>query len=174
MNASYSNSFRCFHSSRSSSAGSNGPSRLKRTSSCGLATVEIGSSCRKPSRRTVSSTPSAEPSSACARTAIRRACSVDTLREFAPMAAGSYGGSARLVALLGQPVAHSLSPLMQNAAFAARGLDWAYVACEVAPERLGAAVRGLAALGFEGANVTVPHKVAAAGLCDEADGDAVN
>ena len=63
---------------------------------------------------------------------------------------------------------------MQNAAFAARGLDWAYVACEVAPERLEEAIRGLAALGFAGANVTIPHKEAAARLCDEADGDAVN
>lgn len=90
------------------------------------------------------------------------------------MGAGSYGGSTRLVALLGQPVAHSLSPRMQNAAFAARGLDWAYVACEVAPDRLEAAIRGLAALGFAGANVTIPHKEAAARLCDEADGDAVN
>jgi shikimate dehydrogenase len=90
------------------------------------------------------------------------------------MAAGSYGGSTRLVALLGQPVAHSPSPRMQNAAFAARGLDWVYVACEVAPERLEAAIRGLAALGFAGANVTIPHKEAAARLCDEVDGDAVN
>jgi shikimate dehydrogenase len=90
------------------------------------------------------------------------------------MAARSYGGSTRLVALLGQPVAHSLSPGMQNAAFAARGLDWAYVACEVAPERLEAAIHGLAALGFAGANVTIPHKEPAARLCDEADGDAVN
>jgi shikimate dehydrogenase len=92
------------------------------------------------------------------------------------MAPGSYEPTAttRLVALLGQPVAHSLSPRMQNAAFAARGLDWAYVACEVAPERLEAAVRGLQALGFAGANVTIPHKQAAAALCDEADGDAVN
>ena len=55
-----------------------------------------------------------------------------------------------LVALLGHPVAHSLSPRMQNAAFAARGLDWTYVALDVAPERLEAAVRGLAALGFVG------------------------
>jgi shikimate dehydrogenase len=80
----------------------------------------------------------------------------------------------RLVALLGHPVSHSLSPRMQNAAFAARGLDWAYVACDVEPERLAAAIRGLAALGFAGANVTIPHKRAAAELCDEADGDAVN
>ena len=83
-------------------------------------------------------------------------------------------GSTRLVALLGQPVAGSLSPRMQNAAFAARALDWAYVACEVAPEHLEAAAGGLVALGFAGANVTTPHKEAAGELCDEAEGPAVN
>jgi shikimate dehydrogenase len=80
----------------------------------------------------------------------------------------------RLVALLGHPVAQSLSPRMQNAAFAARGLDWAYVALDVPPERLDAAVRGLAAAGFVGANVTAPHKLATARLCDEADAESVN
>jgi shikimate dehydrogenase len=84
------------------------------------------------------------------------------------------GGETRLVALLGHPVAHSLSPRMQNAAFAARALDWAYVALDVAPERLADAVRGLAAAGFVGANVTTPHKLAAARLCEEADADSVN
>jgi shikimate dehydrogenase len=74
------------------------------------------------------------------------------------------GPSTRLVALLGHPVAHSLSPRMQNAAFAARGLDWAYVALDVPPERLEEAVRGLAACGFAGANVTAPHKLAVAEL----------
>jgi shikimate dehydrogenase len=82
--------------------------------------------------------------------------------------------STRLVALLGHPVSHSLSPRMQNAAFAARGLDWAYVALDVPPERFEEALRGLVAAGFAGANVTIPHKRAAAALCDEADGDAVN
>lgn len=66
------------------------------------------------------------------------------------------------VVLLGHPVEHSLSPRMQNAAFAARGLDWAYVALDVPPEHLEDAVRGLAALGFAGANVTAPHKAAVA------------
>jgi shikimate dehydrogenase len=80
----------------------------------------------------------------------------------------------RLVALLGHPVAHSLSPRMQNTAFAARGLDWAYVALDVVPEALADAVRGLAASGFAGANVTAPHKLAAAKLCDEADAESVN
>jgi len=47
---------------------------------------------------------------------------------------------------------------MQNAAFAARGLDWTYVALDVEPDRLEGAVRGLEALGFAGANVTAPYK----------------
>jgi shikimate dehydrogenase len=84
------------------------------------------------------------------------------------------GSETRLVALIGQPVAHSLSPRMQNAAFSARGLDWAYIALDVPPERLAEAVRGLAAAGFAGANVTAPHKLAAAQLCDETDAESVN
>jgi shikimate dehydrogenase len=84
------------------------------------------------------------------------------------------GGATRLVGLLGQPVAGSLSPRMQNAAFAARALDWAYVPVDVSPARLGEAVAGLGSLGFAGANVTVPHKEAVVALCDEAEGDAVN
>jgi shikimate dehydrogenase len=72
------------------------------------------------------------------------------------------GAETRLVALLGHPVSGSLSPRMQNAAFAARGLDWAYVALDVAPADFETAVRGLAVAGFAGANVTAPHKPAAA------------
>jgi shikimate dehydrogenase len=72
--------------------------------------------------------------------------------------------STRLVALIGDPVVHSLSPRMQNAAFAARGFDWGYVALAVPAERLAEAVRGLGALGFAGANVTAPHKLAVAQL----------
>jgi shikimate dehydrogenase len=78
------------------------------------------------------------------------------------------------VALLGKPVAESLSPRMQNAAFAAAGLDWRYVALEVEADALGETVRALPRSGFVGANVTIPHKEAAAALCDEAEGDAVN
>src|SRR5207344_342426 len=54
---------------------------------------------------------------------------------------------------------------MHNAAFAALDLDWAYVALPTAPERLAEAVRGLAALGFAGANVTAPHKLAVTEFC---------
>ena len=56
---------------------------------------------------------------------------------------------------------------MHNAAYAALGLDWAYVPLPVAPERVGDAVRGLVALGFAGANVTVPHKQAVIPYLDE-------
>jgi shikimate dehydrogenase len=83
-------------------------------------------------------------------------------------------GTTRVVALLGHPVAHSLSPRMQNAAFAARGLDWTYVALDVPPDRFAEALRGLAVAGLAGANVTAPHKLAAAALCDERDADSVN
>jgi shikimate dehydrogenase len=78
------------------------------------------------------------------------------------------------VALLGLPVRDSLSPRMQNAAFAAVGLNWEYVALEVETEALAETVRGLAAGGYAGANVTIPHKQAAATLSDEAEGESVN
>jgi shikimate dehydrogenase len=63
---------------------------------------------------------------------------------------------------------------MQNAAFAARALNWAYVPLRVEPAELERAVRALVALGFPGANVTIPHKQAVVALCDEADDEAVN
>lgn len=78
-------------------------------------------------------------------------------------------GSTRLVGLIGMPVEDSLSPVMQNAAFAARGLDWAYLPLAVEAGRLEAAIQGLAALGFSGANVTAPYKLAAAALCETAE-----
>jgi shikimate dehydrogenase len=83
-------------------------------------------------------------------------------------------GTTRLVGLIGNPVAGSLSPRMQNAAFAARGLDWAYVPLPVERERLREAVAGLVALGFAGANVTAPYKTQVAELCDEVDAGSVN
>ena len=76
------------------------------------------------------------------------------------------GGTTALVGLLRDPKVGSLSPRMQNAAFASLALDVAYVPLGVAPADLEDAVRGLVALGFLGANVTTPHKLAAAALCD--------
>jgi shikimate dehydrogenase len=77
---------------------------------------------------------------------------------------------SRQVALLGKPVAESLSPRMQNAAFEAAGLDWEYVALEVEPAALAETVHRLRLEGWAGANVTIPHKRAAAAP----DGEAVN
>ena len=77
------------------------------------------------------------------------------------------GGGTRLAGVIGWPVEHSRSPQMHNAAYAALGMDWAYVAMPVAPARLEEALRGAAALGFAGLNVTIPHKQAAAAICDE-------
>jgi shikimate dehydrogenase len=71
-------------------------------------------------------------------------------------------GETRLVGLLGDPVSGSFSPLLHNAAFAVRGLNWCYVPLEVREEHLEAALGGLVALGFAGANVTTPHKLAVA------------
>ena len=82
-------------------------------------------------------------------------------------------GATTLVGILGWPVEQSLSPRMHNAAFAALGLDWAYVALPTPPDRLEDAVRGLAALGFTGANVTTPHKLAVTAYCDT-DAPSVN
>jgi len=67
--------------------------------------------------------------------------------------------------ILGDPVAHSLSPAMQNAAFAALGIDAIYVPFPVRAEGLAATIAGLHAAGVAGLNVTVPHKEAAAALC---------
>lgn len=83
------------------------------------------------------------------------------------------GAGTRLVGLIGWPVAGSLSPRMHGAAFAASGLDWVYVALPVEPGRgrLRQAVRGLAAAGFAGVNVTSPYKQEVVDECDEVDDD---
>lgn len=80
--------------------------------------------------------------------------------------------NTQLLGLLGWPVGHSLSPAMHNAAAADLGLNIAYVPLPVAPEQLPVAVRGLAAVGFRGVNVTVPHKQAAMALVDTLTKDA--
>jgi shikimate dehydrogenase len=85
----------------------------------------------------------------------------------------TISGTTTLVGIIGWPVEHSLSPRMHNAAFAALGLDWAYVPLPTPLDRLEDAVRGLAALGFAGANVTTPHKLAVVEQC-ETDVPSVN
>jgi len=82
------------------------------------------------------------------------------------------GGATRVVAVVGWPVAHSLSPVIHNAAFAALEMDWTYVALPVEPGAVPEAVAGVRALGFAGANVTMPHKEAVADAMDELTEDA--
>lgn len=74
------------------------------------------------------------------------------------------------LAVLGQPLAHSRSPAMQNAALAELGLadEWSYEAIEVGPEEFEQLVRSLPGEGFAGVNVTVPHKLAALAVADRA------
>jgi shikimate dehydrogenase len=73
-----------------------------------------------------------------------------------------------LCGVLGHPVGHSRSPAMHNAAYAELGLDWRYVKLPIAPELFEETVRGLPGSGYRGANVTIPHKVAALRLADSA------
>ncbi len=75
-------------------------------------------------------------------------------------------GRTRLAGVIGWPVSHSRSPRLHNHWLARHGIDGAYVPLPVAPADLAAAVRGLRAAGFAGANVTVPHKEAVLALCD--------
>ncbi len=84
----------------------------------------------------------------------------------------ALSGHTRVVGVIGDPVAHSLSPTLHNAAFEALGLDWVYVAFPV-PRGWGAeAVAAVPALGLAGFNVTMPHKEDVAAACDELTADA--
>ncbi|MGE3629440.1 MAG: shikimate dehydrogenase, partial [Sandaracinaceae bacterium] len=80
--------------------------------------------------------------------------------------------STSLVGLLGHPVAHSRSPRIHAAGLASLGVDARYLAFDVAPDALGAAMRGLSALGARGYNLTIPHKVAAIPHLDAIDDSA--
>lgn len=93
----------------------------------------------------------------------------DTLRRAHALQAAPPSGPPRVVALLGSPVARSLSPRMQNAAFDAAGVAASYHALDVDAADLLPLARALARSGALGANVTVPHKEAALALCDELD-----
>lgn len=79
------------------------------------------------------------------------------------------GATTTLVAVLGSPVRHSLSPVIHNAAFAETGLDWAMAAFEVAERDAAGAAEGIRALGLAGASVTMPLKRAMAAHVDELD-----
>jgi shikimate dehydrogenase len=78
----------------------------------------------------------------------------------------------RVAGVIGDPVDHSLSPVLHNAAYEALGLDWVYVAFEVDSEGTRAALEAMRVLGLAGLSVTMPHKTAAAAWCDELSPDA--
>jgi shikimate dehydrogenase len=79
-------------------------------------------------------------------------CALHTLRML------PITGKTQLLAVIGCPIGHSLSPLMHNAALAEMGLDWCYVALPIAPEDLAIGLAGMLAIGVRGFNVTIPHK----------------
>ena len=81
-------------------------------------------------------------------------------------------GTTKVFAILGDPVAHSLSPRMHNAALTALGIDGIYVPFHVTPDQLAAAVAGVRALQIAGLSVTVPHKERIIPLLDEIDPEA--
>ncbi|MDD2212012.1 MAG: shikimate dehydrogenase [Clostridia bacterium] len=70
----------------------------------------------------------------------------------------TVNGNTKIFAVLGNPLEHSLSPVMYNAAFSALGMNSIYVALQVKRDQLGDAVQGLKALGIQGGNVTIPFK----------------
>jgi shikimate dehydrogenase len=78
-------------------------------------------------------------------------------------------GKTRICGLIGDPVEHTMSPAMHNAAFAELGLDCVYLPFHVKPADLVAAVNGLRAINATGFNVTIPHKVTVTPLLDELD-----
>ncbi len=75
--------------------------------------------------------------------------------------------ATRIAGVIGDPVTHSLSPALQNAAFVFSGIDAVFVAWQIKPNDLAAAIAGMKAMGVIGASVTVPHKHAVAPLCDQ-------
>jgi shikimate dehydrogenase len=101
--------------------------------------------------------------------ALANGAEATTLAAVQPAFARAISPATRLCAVLGWPVRHSASPAMHNAAFAALGMDWRYVAHAVKPEHLGEALRGACRLGYAGVNLTVPHKSEALRLVDLAD-----
>lgn len=81
-------------------------------------------------------------------------------------------GETKITGLFGDPVSHSLSPLMHNAAFRETGLNYCYLPFHVKPEALPAAINSIRALGMAGVNITAPHKENAAKMLSELSADA--
>ena len=78
-------------------------------------------------------------------------------------------GETRVCGLIGDPVEHTMSPVMHNAAFREIGVDYLYLPFRVKKEELGKAIEGMRALNIKGLNVTIPHKVAVLQFLDKLD-----
>jgi shikimate dehydrogenase len=89
------------------------------------------------------------------------------------MSSLSIKGDTQVLAVFGDPVSHSLSPVMHNAAFQALGLNCVYIPCRVSGDCLKDAVLGIKAFNFKGVNVTIPHKQGIMGELDEIFGDSL-
>src|ERR1051325_2768226 len=78
-------------------------------------------------------------------------------------------GKTRVVGVFGDPIEHTASPAMHNAAFQSLGMNWCYLPFNVNPVDLDSALRGIREMNFVGVNLTVPHKIFAMNLVDEVD-----
>lgn len=88
------------------------------------------------------------------------------------MSTNTLSGNTKVLAVFGDPVHHSLSPLMHNAAFSSLGWECVYIPCRVESGKLPAALESIRALNWIGANITVPHKQAVLNGLDQIIGDA--
>ena len=86
------------------------------------------------------------------------------------MSIPDISGKTRICGIIGDPVEHTVSPAMQNAAFRELGLEYVYIPLKVTESNLIKAIDGIRALEFVGVNVTIPHKVAVISCLDEIDG----
>jgi shikimate dehydrogenase len=81
----------------------------------------------------------------------------------------AISGKTQVCGVIGDPIEHTMSPVMHNTAFSALGLDYVYVAFRVKSEELAGAIKGMRALNIRGLNVTIPHKVSIIPLLDNLD-----
>ena len=88
------------------------------------------------------------------------------------MQRAAISGETQICGVIGHPVRHTASPMMHNTGYEKLGLNYRYMAFDVAPDQLGAAMAGIRALGIVGLNVTIPHKEAVIPYLDELDGSA--
>ena len=85
------------------------------------------------------------------------------------MLSGFISGRTKICGIIGDPIEHTMSPVMHNAAFKNKGVDYVYLAFRVKKEELGKAIEGMRVLNIRGLNVTIPHKVAVIPFLDELD-----